>query len=525
VLIAEGYATAASVHEATGRPVVVAFDAHNLKPVAELFRNRIIRDRPLVFVADDDHQLKRNVGVEAAIEAARTVRGAHVIVPTFDEKALSAGLTDFNDLHRHAGRVGLSGSELVRQLVASAALPDSGDLGAVRDLLKVNADLARAGNLLKLAIDEGVRRAGYCTEKADAAYGPDGKPNGLVQNFRDGDGKPVKWVASGVSIDANERAALKAEWEAKAAERRAELARQQDATAKRAWNTWSNAIWASPDHCEYLAEKGLMGHGVKMTDQGGLLVPVRDIDGRLHSLQYITRVSKAFLKNSRKSGCMHVIDPNRSLGKGPIIIAEGYATAASIHEATGRPVVTAFDAGNLEPVAAALRGRYPGARIVLAADDDHRHARNAGIEKAEKAAAQVGGTVIVVQLTAEQKRGDATDFDDLRQAAGLDAVKAQIEDGLIAAPEQAKTGQRAASVVIDATGKTPEAAPDAAGTTPRKAPPKRGAAKAAPRKAAKRSATKPVGKAAGNSGGRSADKRVVKKDPRKSAARGMTIGG
>ena len=53
-----------------------------------------------------------------------------------------------------------------------------------------------------------------------------------------------------------------------------------------------------------------------MTDQGGLLVPVRDIDGRLHSLQYITRVSKAFLKNSRKSGCMHVIDPNRYLGKG-----------------------------------------------------------------------------------------------------------------------------------------------------------------------------------------------------------------
>jgi putative DNA primase/helicase len=41
VLIAEGYATAASVHEATGRPVVVAFDAHNLKPVAELFRDRI----------------------------------------------------------------------------------------------------------------------------------------------------------------------------------------------------------------------------------------------------------------------------------------------------------------------------------------------------------------------------------------------------------------------------------------------------------------------------------------------------
>ena len=59
-----------------------------------------------------------------------------------------------------AGRAGLSGSELVRRLVAGAALTDSGDRDAVRDLLRVNADLARAGNLLKLAIDEGTATHG-----------------------------------------------------------------------------------------------------------------------------------------------------------------------------------------------------------------------------------------------------------------------------------------------------------------------------------------------------------------------------
>ena len=68
-----------------------------------------------------------------------------------------------NRLDTLADRAGLSGSELVRRLVAGAALADSGDRDAVRDLLKVNADLARAGNLLKLAIDEGVTSHGDVT--------------------------------------------------------------------------------------------------------------------------------------------------------------------------------------------------------------------------------------------------------------------------------------------------------------------------------------------------------------------------
>ena len=55
-------------------------------------------------------------------------------------------------------------------------------------------------------------------------------------------------------------------------------------------------------------------------------------------------------------------------------------------------------------------------------------------------AARAGGKVIVVQLSAAQKSDGATDFDDLRQAAGIDAVKAQIEDGLKAAPERARGG-------------------------------------------------------------------------------------
>src|SRR5690606_19898560 len=61
------------------------------------------------------------------------------------------------------------------------------------------------------------------------------------------------------------------------------------------------------------------------------------------------------------------------LGHAPqwvVLLAEGYATAATLFEATGLPVVCAFDASNLMPVAEALRKRYKRARILVCADDD-----------------------------------------------------------------------------------------------------------------------------------------------------------
>src|SRR3546814_20613121 len=57
---------------------------------------------------------------------------------------------------------------------------------------------------------------------------------------------------------------------------------------------------------------------------------------------------------------------------GPFIVCEGYSTGASLLKITGRPVVIAFNAGNLELVATALREKYPDARMAIAADDDHK---------------------------------------------------------------------------------------------------------------------------------------------------------
>ena len=110
----------------------------------------------------------------------------------------------------------------------------------------------------------------------------------------------------------------------------------------------------------------------------------------------------------------------------PILIAEGYATAASIHLATSLPTIAAFDAGNLEPVGLALREKYPHAPMLILADNDHSLERNVGLEKAERAANAVSGQVIVPDFTAEEKARGLTDFNDLHEARSLEEMKRQV---------------------------------------------------------------------------------------------------
>ena len=101
ILLCEGYATGASLHMATDMPVAVAFDAGNLRSVAEAIRERH-PNAAIIICADNDHTRENNVGVEKAKEAAQAVGGIAVI-PEFSREEKERGLTDFNDLHRSRG--------------------------------------------------------------------------------------------------------------------------------------------------------------------------------------------------------------------------------------------------------------------------------------------------------------------------------------------------------------------------------------------------------------------------------------
>jgi putative DNA primase/helicase len=136
----------------------------------------------------------------------------------------------------------------------------------------------------------------------------------------------------------------------------------------------------------------------KYLKYGTIAVPLRDADGALWAFQFVNATgSKQFLKFGRKQGLWHLVTSEASIEAEKINIfgvAEGYATAASVHQATGWPVAVAFDAGNLKPVCEALRRLYPDARLVVCGDDDHANPKNPGRAKAQAAAAAVGGVAL-----------------------------------------------------------------------------------------------------------------------------------
>lgn len=164
------------------------------------------------------------------------------------------------------------------------------------------------------------------------------------------------------------------------------------------------------DH-SYLTAKSVKAHGLRV--HGGLLlVPLRDSNGVLHSLQTIDRIGhKRFLSGGRVKGCYH------SIGRpsGRIVIAEGYATGATVHEDTGHAVAIAFNSGNLLPVAKALRAKYPCTDLYVAADDDWMTEGNPGMTAATEAARAVGGLLAVPDFTDLQRGPKDTDFNDLRR--------------------------------------------------------------------------------------------------------------
>ncbi|MBI4914031.1 MAG: DUF3631 domain-containing protein [Acidobacteria bacterium] len=256
----------------------------------------------------------------------------------------------------------------------------------------------------------------------DGAYllRPGPIPSGGYQNHADGHGW-VRWRADlGRSLTPEEESAFYTQAEADRIQFEADEAAHRSAAAARARKLWESAtpFGSHP----YLTTKKVVSHGLRVRGET-LLIPLYDADGEITSLQFINpKGGKLFLKHGRKKGCSFRIG---EVTPGPIYIAEGYATAASVHEATEGCVVVAFDAGNLESVAKAIRSKYPGNEIVLCADDDLSEG-NPGLTLASATARAVGGRM-VQPCWGDRRSEKATDFNDMALDQGLEAVRACIE--------------------------------------------------------------------------------------------------
>ena len=221
----------------------------------------------------------------------------------------------------------------------------------------------------------------------------DGLPAGGFDNWRDG----IGWQTWHAQLDREptreERNAWRERAETVKQQRQADETQRHAEAAQRAARLLSRSKPATNDHA-YLQRKGVNTYGLRQLREH-LVIPARDVHGGLWTLQFIgADGDKKFLTGGRKRGCYFAV----GVPRGALCICEGYATAASVFEATGHATAVAFDAGNLEPVARALRGKFPDMTIIVCADNDNETPGNPGVSRAVEAARAVHGRVAIPQF-------------------------------------------------------------------------------------------------------------------------------
>jgi len=229
---------------------------------------------------------------------------------------------------------------------------------------------------------------------------------------------------------------------------------KRKAEAKRA-GQWAASVWHLGEPCidhEYLTRKGIRSHGARLlksidgvhldgldeTNQwrlsqavGGLMVGMHDAHGNIVGIQFIyakdhprrAKVDKEFWPTGMAMGGSF-----GALGglprNGIVLLAEGFATAASLHEATGQPAVYAFSANNLTKAAKDIRKAAKQVKILVCADDDYLTQGNPGVTAATGLTAVLEDTAWIKPDFTDPDGNDLragkklTDFNDLAQLTG-----------------------------------------------------------------------------------------------------------
>jgi putative DNA primase/helicase len=228
-----------------------------------------------------------------------------------------------------------------------------------------------------------------------------------------------KWCAKGSPNDswtAEQRRALKERIAQRRVEQQAEMEARHASARSRTDRDWSRAVPADPEH-PYLRRKRVQPHGIKQIGDR-LQIPVCGLDGTIRGLQRIWPDGrKLYMPGTQAAGSYYPIGKPKD---DVIILAEGFATAATLHQATGWPAAVCFSAGNLEPVARQLRARRPEHHLIVAADDDRATAGNPGLKAATSAAEAVGG---ILAVPVPEPGADGGDFNDMALAVGESEVR------------------------------------------------------------------------------------------------------
>ncbi|EIH5259342.1 DNA primase [Escherichia coli] len=306
-------------------------------------------------------------------------------------------------------------------------------------------------------MDGAIHRVATRDDKKGAKSGAykaylDGRPAGWYRDYRSADDSPTNWVFSGgEQHDPLARLHLRAFAQQQRDDNARKLQQQYNKQARYA-RSYINQLPQATEH-EYLTRKGILAApGVRLNNKNELVIPFSNSRGEIRSYQRIPVTGgkdARILKDSEKTGNWFTFGTPEN-GR-PLLFAEGYATAASLHEATGLPVLMTVDAGNMIDVAENARQIWTDSPFVFCADNDHQRKINKGVSSAQKAAASTHGEVIIPAFTEAEKAQGLTDFNDLDASRGRDAfqraMNAQLEYIGIPTPNNDTTDRREAIVI------------------------------------------------------------------------------
>lgn len=267
-----------------------------------------------------------------------------------------------------------------------------------------------------------------------------------------GTGEKKSWFENTkyVKLSPKEMEEKKATMRAKQAEREKEIARLQEFTAQAITKEVLSSKAVNPEH-PYLVRKEVGAYDLRQDWRGNILIPLKDIDNKLWSVQRIWEtptsqgkiIGRIATKKEEEAGieymakkenCFYVIgaDHKDLPSINPIILVEGFATGASLESALNLPVIMAIDAGNLKKVAKTISERYPEKMIIIAGDNDlkslSKGRENQGAKVSHEIAEELGALVALPPFNKEEIKKEYSDWNDLALSRGLEAVSVIFRD-------------------------------------------------------------------------------------------------
>ncbi|EKT0455031.1 DUF1738 domain-containing protein [Campylobacter jejuni] len=287
-------------------------------------------------------------------------------------------------------------------------------------------------------------------EKSGAYVGfLNGHPAGFVQNYKTGIKENWK-SANSFKKTKNQEISFKNAIEQNKAMKEArekELAQAYEKTALKLEEEYNNAKWANSKH-PYLKEKGFdKNFYLKQDKNGNLLIPLKDIEGKYWATQRIfangdkmigaTRTTEEKEQGieypAKKQGNFFLLGAKNLNNVSEVYICEGFATSASVYEATKSPTIMGVDAGNLEIIVTSIKEKHPKMNIIIAGDNDIKKELNGNNNVGKETALDIQKKypevkVVLPNFTNEEVQKGLSDFNDLMKSRGLEEIKKQLKE-------------------------------------------------------------------------------------------------